>query len=92
MQAKQADFKVLGTVAEVISVAPGLETAIEVALGQGLQYLITLTNPTPKAIAWLKKHQAGRAFLPLNTVSGRTFPKEHRGFGRMKTVWGRRWT
>jgi len=82
MQAKQADFKVLGTVAEVISVAPGLETAIEVALGQGLQYLITPDeSDAKKAIAWLKKHQAGRCtFLPLNTVSGRTFPKEHQGF------------
>lgn len=82
MQANKTDFRILGTVAEVITVPPGLETAIEVALGQGLQYLITPEETDAKlAIEWLKKHQAGRCtFLPLNNVRESSFPADYQRF------------
>lgn len=69
----------LGTVADVISVPEGLETAIEVALGTGLQYIITPHEKDAKrAIEWLKQHRAGRCtFLPLNNIKGSTFPQNY---------------
>jgi len=82
MQARHNDFEILGTVADVIRVAPGLETAIEVALGPALQYLITPGETDAKlAIEWLKEHQAGRCtFLPLDNVRGSEFPEDYRRF------------
>lgn len=63
---------VLGTVAEVISVPPGLETAFEVALGSALQNVITANEAdAKKLINWLQQAQAGRVtFLPLSSVRG----------------------
>ncbi|HKM17753.1 MAG TPA: chromosome segregation protein SMC [Limnochordia bacterium] len=82
MQAGEADFRILGTVADVICVPQGLETAIEVALGSGLQYLITPDEKDAKlAIEWLKRHQAGRCtFLPLSNIKGSQFPKDYQRF------------
>ena len=71
---------VLGTVADVIQVPEGLETALEVALGSGLQNLITEGEKEAKAlIAWLQKVQGGRVtILPLETVQGSEFSPQAR--------------
>lgn len=73
------DVTLLGTVADVIKVPEGFETAYEVALGGNLQNLITPTEQdAKKAIEWLKKHRAGRAtFLPLKNMQGRSFPANY---------------
>ena len=61
---------ICGTVAELIQTPEQYLTASEVALGGALQYVVTKTDETAKkAIAFLKKQQAGRAtFLPLSTI------------------------
>ena len=67
---------VLGTVADVLEVPPGLELALEVALGSGLQNLITPGEAEAKTIiAWLQKVQGGRVtILPLDSIQGSEFP------------------
>ena len=61
-----------GTVAELISVPSGYETAIETALGQGLQNIVCERDQdAKKAIARLKEASAGRlTFLPIESVRG----------------------
>ena len=61
-----------GTVAELINVPKGYETAIEIALGQGLQNIVCDSDADAKrAIARLKEASAGRlTFLPLGSIKG----------------------
>jgi len=61
---------IVGVVAELIQVAPELETAFEVALGSHLQdVVVEKWSHAQAAIAYLKDTRAGRAtFLPLDTV------------------------
>ena len=72
MQNPQLSSLVLGTVAEVIKVPAGLETAFEVALGSALQNVITANEGDAKRlIKWLQEVQGGRVtFLPLDSVRG----------------------
>ncbi len=68
-----------GTVAEVIQVPDQYVTAAEIALGGALQHVVTATDEAAKkAIAFLKRQQAGRAtFLPLSTIQpGAPRPQE----------------
>ena len=62
---------ILGPVGNLISVPAELETAIEAAIGTGLQNVITLTwQDAEKAIEWLKMKKIGRVtFLPIDTVT-----------------------
>lgn len=78
MQHSEMSKLVLGTVADVVTVPSGLETAFEVALGSSLQNLITQGEEDAKRlIAWLKKVQGGRVtILPLDSVHGSEFSKE----------------
>ncbi len=78
MQEPKMSALVLGTVAEVITVPEGLETAYEVALGSAVQNVITANEEDAKTlIDWLKKVQAGRVtFLPLNTMRGSEFSRQ----------------
>jgi len=57
-------------VVDVISVPGGLETAMEVVLGSGIQDIITDTvDEAKRAIQFLKENEAGRAtFLPLRGI------------------------
>lgn len=75
MQNEQVSSLVLGTVADVVTVPQGLETAFEVALGSGLQNLITQREGDAKRIiAWLQKVRGGRVtILPLDSVRGTEF-------------------
>ena len=61
---------VLGPVAHLIEVSSELERAIEVALGNSVQFIVTETDEVARrAIDYLKNNKAGRAtFLPLNLL------------------------
>ena len=62
-----------GLVAELITVKPGYELAMEIALGSGLQFVvIEEEKQAQEAIKYLKRSARGRAtFLPLDLVGGR---------------------
>lgn len=61
---------ILGTVAELISVPKGFETAIETALGAAMQNIVCEDDQSAqKAIARLKENKAGRlTFLPISSI------------------------
>ena len=69
---------ICGAVAQIIRVSAEYETAIEVALAQAYQNIVTETEEdAKKAIEYLKKGRYGRAtFLPLTAVNGRRFESE----------------
>ncbi len=71
---------ICGAVAEVVTVGEGLEVAMETALGNAMQNIITETEEDAKtAIAYLKKNALGRAtFLPLRIINGRTISDRDR--------------
>ena len=77
---KNDKFKkgVYGVLLKLITVPKELETAIEVALGNALQYIVTDTeNEAKNIIEYLKKNNLGRAtFLPISSVEGREFEKD----------------
>jgi chromosome segregation protein len=72
-----------GTVAELLSVPPELETAIEAALGGSLQHIVVETwADAEAAIGMLKREGAGRAtFLPLDTLRAPTPLSPPKGAG-----------
>ncbi len=59
-----------GIIADLIQVQPGMELALETALGGNLQNVVIDTDQQAEAaVAYLKKYNKGRAtFLPLNTI------------------------
>jgi chromosome segregation protein len=59
-----------GIVADLIKVKPGMELAIETALGSSLQNIVIETDQfAQEAIGYLKNHGKGRAtFMPLNLI------------------------
>ncbi|MFI3140945.1 MAG: chromosome segregation protein SMC [Clostridia bacterium] len=65
---------ICGTVSQVITVKPAHSLAIETALSNAVQNIITKTqDDAKKAIEYLKKINAGRAtFQPINSIKGRT--------------------
>lgn len=75
LKAKQHDngLRFEGAVAQLIDVEEKYQTAIDVALGQAQQNIITLTYDDAKyLIGYLKKNNMGRVtFLPVDTVRGR---------------------
>lgn len=81
---------ILGTVADVLTVPPGLELAFEVALGSALQNIITPNEAAAQTlIQWLKDNKAGRAtFLPLDAMRPNTFPPSARAALNMPGVLG----
>ncbi len=74
---------ICGPVSKLIDVDNKYSTAIEAALGNAIQNIITDTeNDAKQAINFLKKNKGGRAtFLPVATIKSREF-KEH-GFENM---------
>ncbi len=64
---------IYGAVAQLITVPREYEQAIETALGQSYQNIITRTEEeTRDAINFLKEHRYGRAtFMPLTAVTGK---------------------
>ncbi|GGK14304.1 chromosome partition protein Smc [Caldalkalibacillus thermarum] len=69
-----------GAVAELITVPKAYELAIETALGAALQHIVVRDEAAAReAIAYLKKHQLGRAtFLPRSVIQARLMPVHHR--------------
>ena len=65
-----------GAVAELIHVPSKYEMAIETTLGNAMQHIVVATEADARqAIAFLKKHQYGRAtFLPLNVLKAKSIP------------------
>ena len=63
---------IFGTVAELIRVPKGFETAIETALGAALQNIVCENDRSAQsAIARLKENRAGRlTFLPVSSIRG----------------------
>ena len=64
-----------GSIAQLISVEKGYETAVEIALGYALQNIVVADETSAKrAMEHLKSSNGGRAtFLPLNTVKPSSF-------------------
>lgn len=61
---------VLGVVADLVRPEPGLELALEVALGPRLQWVLTQDEEAAKAAIALLKREGGRAtLLPLTLLS-----------------------
>ena len=66
---------IIGPVSSILTVKPGYEVAIEIALGFALQNIVVEGESAAKAaMAFLREERAGRAtFLPLDTVKGTHF-------------------
>lgn len=71
MEQKALKPGIIGVVADIIKTGKEYETAIETALGQSIQNIVTEDEDTAKdLIAYLKKNRYGRAtFLPLTNIS-----------------------
>ena len=70
MDKKSSNNKVVGVVADIITVDKQYETAIETALGGSIQNIVTEDEATAKEmIAYLRDNKLGRAtFLPITSV------------------------
>jgi chromosome segregation protein len=81
LKAREKGFRgIHGAVAELVTVPEKYETAVEVALGGALQNVVVDNEAAGReAIAYLKKHNAGRAtFLPLDVIRPRSIQPEDR--------------
>ncbi|MCK9905476.1 hypothetical protein MXD63_36500, partial [Frankia sp. Cpl3] len=81
LKAREIGFTgIHGAVAELLVVPEKYETAVEVALGGALQNVVVENEAAGReAIAYLKKHNAGRAtFLPLDVIRSRSVQAEDR--------------
>lgn len=67
-----------GAVAELVDIPNDYITALETTLGAQAQHVVTdQEEPARKAIAWLKKHNKGRAtFLPLSSIQAKYIPND----------------
>lgn len=77
---KEGNIKgqIYGPVSKLISVKEEYVTAIETALGVGLQHIVVENEETAKkCISYLKENKAGRAtFYPITSVSGQNATQE----------------
>ncbi|WP_139492884.1 chromosome segregation protein SMC [Brevibacillus dissolubilis] len=81
LKAREKGFKgIHGAVAELVIVPQKLETAVEVSLGGALQNVVVDNESAGReAIAYLKKHNLGRAtFLPLDVIRPRNISDSDR--------------
>lgn len=91
LQAKEPWSKnLVGVVAELLTVEDRLVAAIETALGDGAQNIVTQDAQTAKeAISYLKRTRGGRAtFLPLDTVQKRSLKPEEKLLAKCPGVLG----
>jgi len=77
-----------GTLGELIRVNAKFETAIEIALGNSVQNIVTDHEQTAsRLIEYLKQNRLGRAtFLPISSVRARSLEKEY--LSGVKTMQG----
>ncbi len=75
MEQKANNPKIIGVVADIITVDKKYETAIETALGGSIQNIVTEDDVTAKKmIEYLKQNKFGRAtFLPINSIVDRSY-------------------
>ena len=75
MEQKANNPKIVGVVADIITVDKKYETAIETALGGSIQNIVTEDDSTAKRmIEFLKNNKYGRAtFLPINSIIDRSY-------------------
>ncbi|HHV77892.1 MAG TPA: chromosome segregation protein SMC [Syntrophothermus lipocalidus] len=69
---------ILGVVGDLIEVPPGLETAVETALGRSVQDIVVRSDKDARrAIEFLKEKKLGRAtFLPLDLLRVSDLPRD----------------
>lgn len=81
---------IIGVAAELLQVPNQYVAAIETALGEGAQNIVTKDAATAKqAIGYLKQQNAGRAtFLPLDTVQKRVPSAEEKLLTKLPGVCG----
>ena len=81
---------IIGVAAELLQVEDKYVTALETALGEGAQNIVTIDAQTAKtAISYLKANNAGRAtFLPLDTVKPRRLSVEEERLANLPGVCG----
>ncbi len=81
---------IIGVVAELIKVEPQFVTAIETALGESAQNIVTEdADIAKKAIGYLKSKALGRAtFLPLDTVKSRSVSNDERKLLNLQGICG----
>ncbi len=81
-QNKALKSKIVGLVANLMTIPQGFETAIEVALGNAIQNIITSDEEDSKAlIGYLKQNNLGRAtFLPISAMKSRTLDNREQGY------------
>lgn len=72
---------ICGAVANLITVKPGYEKALEAALGSQMQNIIIKTsNDAKKCIEFLKEKKLGRVtFLPIDSISGKVLSYSDEG-------------
>lgn len=81
---------ILGVMAELLHTEDKYVLALETALGESAQNIVTSDAETAKAaISFLKANNGGRAtFLPLDNIQERTLNAEERKISRMKGICG----
>lgn len=79
-QRKDLSDKIEGVVASLLSVGEGYETAIETALGNAVQNIVTRNEEDAKyLIEFLKSSRSGRAtFLPMSSMKPRSLEAEYK--------------
>jgi chromosome segregation protein len=79
----EGDYRILGTVSDVVEVSPQYEQAIEAALSEALQYILVQTQEDCiVAIADLDERGAGRtSFVPLDSLRAPDAGASPRGRG-----------
>ncbi len=79
----EGDYRVLGTVADVVEVSPQYEQAVEAALGEALQYILVQTqDDCVIAITDLEERGAGRtSFVPVDDLRALSSGEPPRGRG-----------
>ncbi|MCD8028252.1 MAG: chromosome segregation protein SMC [Erysipelotrichaceae bacterium] len=79
LQAKQSLHGIIGTLGDIIQCDEKYETALSVALGGAIQFIVCVSDQDARnAISFLKNNKSGRAtFLPLDVMKQRGLRQEH---------------
>ncbi len=82
--------RIVGVIAGLIKVPNTYQTAVEMALGNAVQNIVTASDEHAKyLINYLKQRDYGRAtFLPINTVKPRYFDSHNRRYLDMEGCFG----
>ena len=82
--------RIVGVLASLIKVPATYQTAIEIALGNAVQNIVTTSDDNAKyLINYLKQREYGRAtFLPINTIKPRYFNNNDRRLLSMEGCFG----